>query len=43
MMNLMCLALEELHEQFHLGVNRVRQKNRLPPPRSSKEGAALLL
>ena len=26
MRNLVCLDLEELHEQYHLAVSRVRQK-----------------
>src|SRR5262245_1769807 len=31
MKNLVCLDLEELHEEFHLAVGRVRQKPRLIP------------
>jgi transposase len=41
MRNLVCLDLEELHEQFHLAVNRVRQKNRLIP--AFFKGAGLVL
>jgi len=41
MANLVCIDLEELHEEFHLAVGRVRQKPRLMP--SFFEGAELPL
>jgi hypothetical protein len=31
MRNLVCLDLEELHEQFHLAIQRIRQKAWLIP------------
>jgi transposase len=41
MRNLVCLDLEELHEEFHLAVNRIRHKTRLIP--AFFEGAGLLV
>lgn len=41
MKNLVCLDLEELHEELHLAVGRVRRKHRLVP--AFFEGAGLVL
>ena len=39
--NLVCLDLEELHEEFHLAVDRVRRKQRLIPTFFKGAGLAL--
>jgi transposase len=41
MKNLTCLDLEELHEEFHLAVGRVRRKRRLVPAFFKGAGLAL--
>jgi transposase len=41
MKNLACLDLEELHEEIHLALGRVRRKTRLPPTFFAGAGLAL--
>jgi transposase len=41
MKNLACLDLEELHEELHLALNRIRRKPRLPPAFFAGAGLAL--
>jgi transposase len=41
MRNLVCVDLEELHEELHLALGRVRQKPRLPPAFFAGAGLAL--